>query len=764
MKKYSVILLAALCAFLLTAACGESNDPENANAAHTHTIAYRYAEEDETSHWRIAYCTNWMCGEELGAELEDHSLSKGFCSLCGYVCLHEGDTREETVVHEGSAKYDGTYIVYDVTVVTYCEDCGGEVSRRDGTVSEIHQIHSQPQHISWMPNGKYDHIEVVKCGLCGQTYQLGGIPHEPEHLNWFSAGEEEGDIELVRCSVCGEVYEKAPVAHDWAHDSWQDKGYKVGHAEAFRCLRCGITKETQTVGHTMKNGYCTVCLSADHVHKVQPSTSGNAGCEDIGDPNVHVYFLVCKICGAHFDKRVKSHTYPNYNFSEKCGGCGYLKDGCEHSIVTLSVRSDYTQDVHTVEAVCGKCGKTITREEKHSFVCKQDEKLHWDECKSCGYRINVAAHELSYSVINCICFPCGYIQHIHGDYEWTYGEWRMNDEKEEMRSCYCGYPGCEYNRREVQPHSIAVTGTEQIENDHVYHYVVTACSSCKDPAMVKRIKAEHRFVDGVCDECGYTQHVHRYTILEQSTVNPHIVWDVCECGDRINRRTTEHEYAVVYEPIDGISHRFSYCCSVCGDVNFSTVEDHLIEQQACVRCKYRMDEANDFAVAVPSAEAEPERQTEAKPANAKVLPISENSVFHFLPELPEAVRRERVLSIDGRIAETTLDVKYLEETDSYMAVIVPESVPEDGFYELLLTYDYLEALDSCGIVSLSVRIRDEELLLIEDIQTAMNAIYENGLDDLSAFFARDPDADENAKGREAYLLAAYPYDLYEEKT
>ena len=145
-------------------------------------------------------------------------------------------------------------------------------------------------------------------------------------------------------------------------------------------------------------------------------------------------------------------------------------------------------------------------------------------------------------------------------------------------------------------------------------------------------------------------------------------------------------------------------------------------------------------------------------SNAAVTILSGNSEFTLRGSL---LLPWHVLAIDRKAVECLPEVYQPEGSQRPVCVFRPENVPEDGFYEMLLTRQQMRDLVLSGIGSLRVEINGYEIVILTDVTDVLRRMDEQQTEEIVIIFCLDPDAPEGARDTSAYLFVSVPFDLYE---
>ena len=150
-------------------------------------------------------------------------------------------------------------------VVTYCLDCGSELSREPGTVPPTgqHIGYGREENVieaDCIHPGSYDYIICcVECGefLSSEHYETKALGHTPDKPiisgTFASTCTKRGShIETVSCVSCGEVISIETVDDGYGDHAWNDGDIQSGEYDRYTvtnytCTECGASKTERTV-------------------------------------------------------------------------------------------------------------------------------------------------------------------------------------------------------------------------------------------------------------------------------------------------------------------------------------------------------------------------------------------------------------------------------------------------------------------------------------------------------------------------------------
>jgi len=402
-------------------------------------------------------------------------------------CTHENtEIWEEWDKSDATYEYldVGTHSVYGIKVyeVTYCSDCGAEVSRtlvdNDKTATFIHDYDSD----NTCKDCKYvcKHsvgYEDEKCIACGKECR----EHDFYGSNYYSEGvcvncgyvcPHDGEFEGSMCLVCG-GYCQHP-----SHEATKDAV----------CTVCGEYAGHQYSNGTVNNGVCWTCGYAC------PHESGWAGtrCYGCGYTCTHLNHqndreATCTLCGrssSHsFDGQdactVCGYTCPGHNYYDEYG----LSTGGKCAICGAPCPHDEGFDEN---GYCNKCSSGCNDhkygEDSKCVLCGA-ECYHWDGyeytyeegvCVECGY---VCRHERGHNSETTACNDCGLIV----GHEWEDG--------------YC-YPCGTQCDHEEWAEGVCTRCAKVCEHNH-HDWETAVCNECG-------MNVGHKWENGYCGGCYYS--------------------------------------------------------------------------------------------------------------------------------------------------------------------------------------------------------------------------------------------------------------------
>ena len=325
----------------------------------THNIYdYSYV-KDSKEHWKG--CEN--CGYRVIGTTEEHTIADGtcYCSTCWYT------------EHDYSIYEDNKEGMHNIK----CSICG-ETSNVDyhswdeGTVFK---------EATCEENGviKYTCLE---CGNCAYS-TINKLGHSYNSVVTPPTCEEDG-YTTHTCETCGDSYVDTYV-EALGHN------YKEIEHKDSTCEEDGYTKyecENDST-HTYQNEYDSLGHSYNSV--VTPPT-----CEEDGY-TTHT----CETCGdSYVDTYVDAlgHNYKEIEHKDStCEEDGYTKYECEtcgdkYKIIYQALGHVFTNSCDTS---CNVSGCDYSREITHNYFPSNNDTSHYDECETCGNKINIKDHVYS---------------------------------------------------------------------------------------------------------------------------------------------------------------------------------------------------------------------------------------------------------------------------------------------------------------------------------------------------------------------------------
>jgi len=455
--------------------CGHSYGELNPDNHSEGAVWYNSAEKHE----QVYTC----CGT-VKVSLTAHTFKNGTCTVCGYICAHNGGTATCTspatctycgeaygevdkTNHTGLKKWTSTEYKHEQTYI-----CCGAVSSaeadhifNEGKCTICKYTCAHPKAIPATCTDK------AVCEVCGEAYGdvnssnhtgvLKYVTTATTHKQVYTCcgavvGEEENHSfvngvcsvcgygcthtggtaycnKQAVCSTCGHSYGELNPDNHSEGAVWYNSAEK--HEQVYTC--CGTVKVSLTA-HTFKNGTCTVC------GYICAHNGGTATCTSPA---------TCTYCGEAYGEVDKTnHTGGEATCIRKavCSRCGAEYGDLNPDNHTGVLEYVQTESTHGLEYSC--CGVKVGTEEKHSFES--------GVCSICGYGCDHTGGT-AYCNIQAVCEKCG---HSYGD---------LNPDN----------------------HSGAATWQSTAQShDKLY-------SCCKTVAISA---AAHTFKDGVCTECGYS--------------------------------------------------------------------------------------------------------------------------------------------------------------------------------------------------------------------------------------------------------------------
>ncbi len=807
----SFLILTALCLCTLAGAETESN--------HIHREAAAYTPIDDRTHEVSKYCTDPDCGMELSRYEEEHSFADGTCSKCGHACPHSSTHTESIPVEgENDYKWDGAYLTYTVLKITCCEKCGTELSRNVGEERLLHETHTNPVHISYSNENKNSHTEKLACSLCGTVYsvsrshqwvqagcyetdskdthtvimhcsQCGAVEERTQNHSLREARRETVDnsfcVQVLQCSECGKEIRMEPVQHSFSLERYVSGtlfGGERFHNRVLKCDLCSFSYVEQNEPHQWKYGVCTLCGEKkvpDHEHRNNDYENAVfTSCS----ATEHFRCLLCSVCGQPSERP----TPEPHRFDPAtgiCRDCGYARDGHAHEVDLVYDENLSDDEHHVFTGVCSICGRTVIENGEHTVsnktytnsddntcietgICTRcghasvkrlhhssdysfipREETHYYYCKNCKGRFCEAPHTYVEQDGKLRCAACGYEREAPAPHEHqlVFSYAFADDQKRMCRWVYtcseCGLDYCELKNHEP----LGDAGYDAADDER--HIATFFCRYCQK--MVK-VSEKHIFENDKCVYCGMYVHIHSFEEYS-SAVDPHLYYYQCRCGKIDREEIRPCELQSRYRVLSETQHEFRYECVICGAVKGKSTVNHIFVNGICETCGYV--QGTDVPVENDALTGEGKDYS-----NAAVTVLSGNSEFTLRGSL---LLPWHVLAIDRKAVECLPEVYLPEGAQRPVCVFRPENVPEDGFYEMLLTRQQMRDLVLSGIGSLRVEINGYEIVILTDVTDVLRRMDEQQTEEIVIIFCLDPDAPEGARDTSAYLFVSVPFDLYE---
>lgn len=598
-----------------------------------HKLSETYINNTE-NHWK--YCE--VCKEVV--QTAAHSIgSDYYCTVCGYYskCTHPSDklsgwltlfaatcehsgyeyrmcgdchalieekyteklshtyiTMEENRV-EASCEADGSY-----DRVTYCKDCGYELSRTTEVIAGGHKEYVVPGKAPTCTEWGY--TSSIICPICEEIIEwqedLPATGHTEVSIPAIAATcTTVGYSAGMKCSECGEVTiaptEIKALGHKWS------KVYSSNEEEHWRvCTRDGCGVEDTKEAHNYSDSKCTVCGHGceDHTERGEWTVVTESTCTEKG-----VEVRYCLSCGAVAEEReidlaphVPDIDAATCTQDKVCVNCNTkLEDALGHN-----ESGDWESDGSVHWKTCARCSEKI-KEETHipsitTATCIKDR-----VCTTCN-RILEAKKGHSYKGdCGTKCVNCGLERESTGAHtEVTIPAVEATctkDGKTEGKQCaVCG------EITQAQTKILPLGHSYELKRNETSHWKECTRANCdkkaEDGGAYKSKASDHKYKYGcskTCQVCGYERDVaHAYennckdtcTICGKVTrIAPHTYRadcvDTCStCGnERTNVATHYYEYACSdtcvkcgYKRTDASDHTYdSACdasCNVCGEI------------------------------------------------------------------------------------------------------------------------------------------------------------------------------------------------------
>ena len=546
--------------------CGYESDPVEAEVIDPDSTA------DNNTHWlKVSYDENshWLeCIFEAKAIIEAHSFTPGYDAdghylecICGY--RKNVETHDFEVFNNASQHWG------------ICYDCGYQTSavNHDYTIELI------------------DDTEHKCTCSCGYEYtEIHDVT--PTYFNENS--------HTLACK-CGYVTAREEHSFDTGYDAaqhWQecDCGYKIEAAnhnlEAKKDSDnhwddCGAMLNYQS--HSLK----PVALNEEnHIHECECGYKSAAKSGALTkEYNDYGHWFVCS---CNYTTDTTEHEFDAmYNADvhwAKCSECDYV-GAPEHHVLAPA----YDDESHW--NAC-ECGYRETASLPHDFETKFNANEHFDECKDCGYKKNIATH--TYKLItdefghSFVC-PCGAVDVPYTLHTWDDGvitkpaTCKSNGEK--TYTCECGATRIEViyasvsathaTLKYVPGYAARCTKPGRIDTWYCpdcHQYFADANATMPVAIEDTYTYVDHDFEGGnwilntngkshakECANCGiassYTNHVIKTYYYDETS---HYVG--CECGYISDGGIVAHTFEYAY---DGNYHYFS-----CTECSYKSYEEH----------------------------------------------------------------------------------------------------------------------------------------------------------------------------------------------
>ena len=554
--------------------CGQQYETHTAD-----TTYYSKCMENDNQHKYYYNCTAENCDEEFETDWEDHTYNKdvgdGACTVCGRP-------------HADHTYSNGT-----------CTTCGYEHTPHtysNGTCTVCGYEHTQHTY--------YNGI----CTACGYKH----TPHT------YSNGI---------CTVCG--YKHTP--HTYSNGT---------------CTVC----EYAHTNHTYENGTCTVCEYAHTAHTYLGGTCTTCGLAHTDHTGGEHADGKCTVCGLTYTttihalvKTIVPYTESSHREKITCSDCNYVTYGAVAECIVV-YKSNYDGTCSGVCSICsqvlvgpqthnwdwqtGKCSRCGTAYGgggggnptscSHTYVTKNDETNHWEECSKCNEikENSTEAHTGATHENEGKCTVCDYQYEKH-EPSSTLKEYKQT-ETGHTPVYTCSYSGCTGTHDgTTEAHTGATHANEgkctvcdyayekhidtKIPKEYIKtetdHTPMNVCShsSCTETfrGTTEAHKGATHANGGVCTVCRYQyeNHGQSTTVKEYiKTETGHTPVYTCSysgCTETYNGTTENHKLGQYTDNKNGTH---SATCSIC---NYKLTAEHNYQNQICSECGAKESSGNE---------------------------------------------------------------------------------------------------------------------------------------------------------------------------
>ena len=390
-----------------------------------------------------------------------HTLVKGVCTDCGYVCPHT-NTTSAVITEDTDEIYPYSTEEHLVKVNQYnrtvCDDCGTEISKSFLGEQEAFRSHTMSDGV---------------CTVCGWA----GC----EHTNAYT---EEELLNYGTCVPVDKTY------HVFDESCWSIRTY-CPDCDTVIYLNMQDFRSNEQVQHVLNgDGVCTVCGYAcphsgtETQYRQMPGDAWYSSLDGYHHyREISVYEeTVCLDCAKvlasiydHMEYEQEDHVFEN-DVCVKCGDpyCAHTNASWYYDWITINSVTVVDQTYHIVDEGVAE---------------------HTKYCPDCGFMLEsedvtrTDVKEKHYLSEDGVCYTCGYettCEHAHvspiNDY-WA------------------------YDIDDVQPPVITVVDANSHRIDG-YHWWANECQDCglvigDDYLENDSVVYPHETVDGVCTVCGY---------------------------------------------------------------------------------------------------------------------------------------------------------------------------------------------------------------------------------------------------------------------
>ncbi len=346
-KRFFPIILMCLmvCSIFPTAAFAAEATCPFCDVTCSYTVDYEQWTDNIhcVRHW-CSNCGLDMCGGVLG---EDHTMSNGVCTLCGYDDGTGGDEEEETEP-DVCYHYDTYTDWYGCNWYEYCSDCGEymdsgtshgstytewsgcdwyEYCNDCDELMDSGTSHGSYSYSAWEYYNTSRHRRYYSCDDCGDgSYTYGYHSTTTEYTSYSSSQHTVGSY----CATCNSyVGSESYESHDLTYGSWS-KYSSNQHRRSVSCSDCGYSSY-EYAGHSLTYGSWKSNDSSQHYRTVS------------------------------------------------CSTCGYSATEYASHSLTYGAWAEYSDTQHKRTVSCSACGYNTTEYGSHSDTDNDGE------CDSCGY-------------------------------------------------------------------------------------------------------------------------------------------------------------------------------------------------------------------------------------------------------------------------------------------------------------------------------------------------------------------------------------------
>ncbi len=390
----------------------------------TYSYSLDYEQWTDDVHCVRHWCSNCgmdQCGGVLG---ENHTMSGGYCTKCGYGdgsggggggdydCPHgryytewdECDWYEycyycDELMDYGTS-HGSTYTEWSgCDWYEYCRDCD--------ELMDYGTSHGSYVYDDWEYYNSSRHRRYYHCSDCGEgSYSYGYHSTSKKYTSYSSTQHQVGNY----CSTCGfYVGSTSYESHDFAYGSWT-KYSSTQHRRTKTCSDCGYSTY-EYASHSMSYGSWTSDGNTQH----KRTASCSCGYSTTEYANHAISY-----------GNWKSYSDTQHRRTASCS-CGYSSYEYADHTITRGEWKQSSDTEHSRTLSCS-CGYTSTESEDHDFTVDawksvSDSEHSRNKTCSCGYKtIETEPHEL------------------------TYGDWTIYSEEQHKRTvgCECGYSTEEY--------------------------------------------------------------------------------------------------------------------------------------------------------------------------------------------------------------------------------------------------------------------------------------------------------------------------------